>query len=321
MQEPDLTIGDAGCGTGLTVGAALRQWTAALASAGLEEAGADARRLVAAVIEAPAARLLSEPERVLTPAEVATLSGYVARRARREPVSRILGHRDFYGRSFVVSPATLDPRPDTETLVEAALEVIREERWDPAALRILDVGTGTGCLLLTLLCELPWARGTGTDISPAALAVARNNADLLGVARRASWLTADALESVPGSFHMLVSNPPYVRTGDIAHLDPEVRSFDPATALDGGADGLAIYRRMAPAIARVVPNGWAILEVGFDQADAVAEIVSAAVAKAGAEAADIRVRSDVAGKRRCVAVKTRMGRHAQKALGSRRSAG
>jgi release factor glutamine methyltransferase len=150
----------------------------------------------------------------------------------------------------------------------------------------------------------------GTDISAAALAVARDNADILGVAARASWLMADGLESVSGSFHILVSNPPYVRSGDIDHLDPEVCNFDPTTALDGGADGLAVYRRLAPAIARVVPDGWTILEVGFDQADAVADLVSGAVAKAGAEAAEIRIYRDVAGKRRCVALKSRTGRHA-----------
>jgi release factor glutamine methyltransferase len=314
MQEPDASLGDTGI-TGLAVGPALRRWTAALTRAGVEEAGADVRRLAAAVLDVPAAKLLSEPERPLSAAEASQLAGYVARRARREPVSRILGRRDFYGRSFAVSPATLDPRPDTETLIEMALEAVREERWDPSAVRILDVGTGTGCLLLTLLCELPGAAGIGTDISPAALAVARANADRLGVARRASWLTADALETVPGAFHMLVSNPPYVRTADIAHLDPEVCNFDPAIALDGGPDGLALYRRLAGGIARVVPDGWALLEVGLDQAIAVASIVNDGIAAADAEVAELRIGRDVAGRRRCVAVKTRGAKHAQKPLG------
>src|SRR5262245_47279253 len=303
MPEPDPILAG-GHAIGPTVGAALRQLTAAIAAAGVEGAGTDVRRLAAAALEVPAAKLLSEPERILTPAEASRLAGLAARRAGREPVSRILGQRDFYGRPFLVSPATLDPRPDSETLVEAALALTREERWDPAGLRILDVGTGTGCLLLTLLCELSQARGVGTDISAAALGVARRNADRLGVADRASWLMADALESVPGSFHILVSNPPYIRTGDIALLEPEVCNFDPALALDGGADGLAVYRRLAPMVAMVVPSGWAILEVGFDQADAVAALVSGAVSDGGAEAADVRVYRDVAGKRRCVAVKT-----------------
>ena len=238
----------------------------------------------------------------------------MARRAKREPVSRILGWREFYGRPFTISPATLDPRPDTETVVEAALQVIREEGWrERSGLSILDVGTGSGCLLVTLLCEIGAARGTGTDISPAALEVACANAERLQVADRASWLLADALETVSGPFHMLVSNPPYVRSHDIAHLETEVCGFDPLAALDGGADGLVLYRRLAARIAKVVPDGWAILEVGYDQADAVASILSDAI---GSEAvADMRIYRDVAGKRRCVAVRTRVEGRAQKALG------
>jgi release factor glutamine methyltransferase len=291
-----------------TVRWALREWTARLARSGIAGAAADVRRLVAGGLGVDAARLVREPERALTDAELATLSGYIARRALREPVSRILGARDFYGRSFIVSPATLDPRPATETLVEAALEIVREEGWRGRDLRILDIGTGTGCLLLTLLCELEGASGVGTDISAPALEVARVNAEHLGVSKRASWLTADALESVSGSFHILVSNPPYVRTGVIAELEPEVCRFDPAAALDGGADGLAVYRRLATGIGRVVPDGWTILEVGYDQADPVASIISNGVGRSAV--ADLRFYRDVAGKRRCVAMKTRAEGHA-----------
>jgi release factor glutamine methyltransferase len=291
-----------------TVGSALREWTAHLTRSGIAGAAADVRRLVAGALAVDAARLVREPERALTDAELATLSSYVARRARREPVSRILGARDFYGRSFAISPATLDPRPDTETLIEAALAIVREEGWRRRDLRILDVGTGSGCLLLTLLCELDGASGLGTDISVPALAVARANADRLGMSHRASWLTADALETVSGSFHILVSNPPYVRTGEIAALEPEVCEFDPAAALDGGADGLAVYRSLAMGIARVVPNGWTVLEVGYDQADAVASIVSEGVGRSAV--ADLRFYQDVSGKRRCVAMKSRAGAHA-----------
>ena len=311
MPKRDPILDPTLAGAPLTVGAALRQWTAALAHSGIDGAGGDVRRLVAAVLELSAARVLSEPERVLTAAQAASLSGYVARRAAREPVSRILGRRDFYGRTFAISPATLDPRPESETLIEAALEAAREEGWEGEGLHILDVGTGSGCLLLTLLCELSGACGTGTDISRAALAVARDNADRLGVTRRASWLTADGLETVPGPFHMLISNPPYVRTGEIVHLEPEVCNFDPAVALHGGADGLAVYRALAPRLARVVPDGWIVLEVGYDQADAVASIVAASVGQAvGQAVADVRVYRDVAGRRRCVAMRTRAGTHA-----------
>ncbi len=303
---PDL---DAGFRSGQrTVGSALREWTAHLARAGIAGAAADVRRLLAGGLGVDAARLVREPERALTDAELATLSSYVARRARREPVSRILGARDFYGRSFVVSPATLDPRPETETLIEAALGIVREEGWGRRDLRILDIGTGSGCLLLTLLCELDGASGVGTDISVPALEVASANADRLGVSHRASWLTADALETVSGSFHILVSNPPYVRTGEIAELEPEVCKFDPAAALDGGADGLAVYRRLATGIGRVIREGWTILEVGYGQADAVASIVSEGVGQSAV--ADLRFYQDVAGKRRCVAMRTRAGGHA-----------
>jgi release factor glutamine methyltransferase len=298
----------------VAVGEALRRWTAVLARAGIDGAGGDVRRLVAAVLEVSAAQLLSEPERILTGVELATLSACVARRSGREPVSRILGQRNFYGRTFAISPATLDPRPDSETLIEAALETARQEGWGArGGLRILDVGTGSGCLLLTLLAELDVATGMGTDISQAALAVARQNADRLGLSQRASWLIADGLETVPGPFHMLISNPPYVRTGEIAQLEPEVRKFDPAAALDGGADGLTLYRAWAPRLARVVPDGWIVLEVGHDQADAVAAIIANGVGQA---VADLRIYADVTGMRRCVAMRTRAGTHAQKGLGS-----
>lgn len=316
MPEPDPILdmpSDPLLDPSITVGAALRQWTAALARAGIEEAGGDVRRLMAGRLDVSAARLLSESERILTAAELAALSVCMARRARREPVSRILGQRDFYGRTFAVSPATLDPRPESETLIEAAIEVAREEAWEGVGLDILDVGTGSGCLLLTLLCELEGARGTGTDVSEAALAVACANAGRLGLAQSTSWLTAAGLDSVPGPFHMLISNPPYVRTEEIAHLEPEVRNFDPAVALDGGADGLAVYRSLAPQLVRVVPDGWIVLEVGYDQAEAVASII---VGGAGQAVADSRIYRDVAGKRRCVAMRTRAGTHAQKGLGS-----
>jgi release factor glutamine methyltransferase len=272
-----------------------------LARAAIEEAGGDVRRLVAAVLDAPAAAVLSEPGRVLTDTQLATLERLVARRANREPVSRILGTRDFYGRPFTISPATLDPRPESETLIAAALQIAREEGWERP--HILDVGTGCGCLLLTLLCELGSASGTGTDISGEALAVARANASRLGVEHRASWLGADVLETVSGPFHILIANLPYVRSSEIERLEPEVRCFDPILSLDGGIDGLALYRRLAPRLQSVVPNGWLVLEVGFDQADAVLSIISDNVEQT-------RVHLDVAGKRRCVAAKTRGPAHA-----------
>jgi release factor glutamine methyltransferase len=296
MHDSDLSLS----GGPPTVAAALREATAALSRCGIEDAGGDVRRFLAAVLDAPSAALLREPERRLTDAELAALARSIARRARREPVSRILGRRDFWGRTFAITPATLDPRPDTETLVAAALEIAAEEGWERP--RILDVGTGSGCLLLTLLCELASASGTGTDISAEALGVARANAQRLGVAQRASWLQADLLETVPGQFHILVANPPYVRSSEIEHLEADVRHYDPRIALDGGEDGLAVYRRLAAESLRVVPHGWIVMEVGYDQADAV-------VSAFAAIAEQTRVHRDVAGRRRCVAVKTRDGSH------------
>ena len=164
--------------------------------------------------------------------------------------------------------------PTAKPLIAAALEIAREEGWMSQPLRILDVGTGSGCLLLTLLCELPQATGLGTDISAAALATAARNARRLGLEQRVAWLRADGLESVAGPFHMLVANPPYVRTADLDGLEPEVRDFDPIEALDGGPDGLAIYRRLARRMADVVAAaGWVVLEVGHDQADVVAALL------------------------------------------------
>ena len=281
----------------------MRELTAHLARAGIEGAGGDVRRLAAAALGVSGAAVLMGPDRVLTTAELQLLRAFVERRRQHEPVSRILGERDFYGRTFAISPATLDPRPDSETVIAAALEIAREEGWMSRPIRILDVGTGSGCLLLTLLCELPQATGLGTDISAAALDTASLNAGRLGLGRRVTWLRADALESIAGPFHMLVANPPYVRTAEIPGLEPEVRDFDPTQALDGGPDGLAMYRRLMPRIADVTPcGGWVVLETGHDQAADVAALLASK--EAGMDVARIRIHHDVAGRRRCVAART-----------------
>lgn len=299
MPGPDAGQADSSA----TVGSAVRDLTRQLARAGIEEAGGDVRRLAAGALGISGADLLRAPERTLTTAEIQLLQAYVDRRRRHEPVSRILGVRDFYGRTFAISPATLDPRPDSETVIAEALEIAREEGWMSQPLRILDVGTGSGCLLLTLLCELPQATGLGTDISAAALATASANARRLGLEQRVEWQRADGLESVTGPFHILVANPPYVRTADLEGLEPEVRDFDPIEALDGGPDGLAIYRHLARRMADVVAApGWVVLEVGHDQADSVSALLGSE--GMGMDGARIRTRRDVAGKRRCVAART-----------------
>jgi release factor glutamine methyltransferase len=296
MAKADATV------AGLTAADAVRRATQELKRTGVEDASGDARRLVGAVLAITAAQLLSRPERALSAAEAEQLQALVDRRCAREPVSRILGMRDFYGRSFAISPATLDPRPDSETMIEAVLDLVGSEGRSSKPLRLIDIGTGSGCLLITLLCELPQATGVGTDISEAALDLARANALSLGVADRASWLVADALDGIAGRFDILVGNPPYVRSGDIAQLEPEVREFDPIAALDGGVDGLNLYRRIATGIPTVVPDGWVVLEVGHDQADAVGALL--ARDQATADGTDLRFRRDVTGRRRCVAVRT-----------------
>jgi release factor glutamine methyltransferase len=289
-------------GAPVTLRAALQQATADLQATGIDAPGNDARRLLAGALGLSDVQILSQPDLRLTPEQAERLARVIARRSAREPVSRILGSRDFYGRSFAISPATLDPRPESETLIEATLQLVRLEGWQSEPIRILDVGTGSGCLLLTLLCELPRATGVGTDISEKALEIARRNARRLGVENRCEWLSADALEGIDGRFQVLVSNPPYIPTAEIAQLEPEVRDHDPITALDGGDDGLRFFHRFASRIPDVIPNGWIVLEVGHDQADAVIDLLAFGIP--GIERANIRAFFDVAGKRRAVAARS-----------------
>jgi len=288
----------------MTIAAAQRQAMTVLRAAGIDSAGLDTRRLLAAALGQSEAYLLARPDDVLAAEPAQTFASYIERRRRREPVSRILGRQQFYGRSFAISRHTLDPRPDSETLIEAVLQLVRSDGASPRPLRIVDVGTGSGCLLLTLLCELPQATGLGTDLSGAALGVARANAAALGVQDRVAWLEGDLLENIGGDFHILVSNPPYLSSVAMATLEPEVAQFDPALALDGGGDGLAVFRRLSTGrLGEVVGNGWVVFEVGHDQADRVAEMLRRAPAIG--PAADVRFYTDVSGRRRCVAVRTR----------------
>lgn len=281
---------------------AIRRVALRLSSAGIPDAADEARRLIAAALGLDALRLILDADRPLTPHECAALDAALDRRSAREPLSRIQGRREFYGRTFEVTPATLDPRADSETLIEVALTLVAEEGWLERPLRILDIGTGTGCLLLTLLSELQRATGVATDIDAAALAVARRNAHHLAVAGRAEFLQARSLDGITGIFDLVVSNPPYIPHGDIAGLQPEVRCYDPVTALDGGPDGLAVYRDIAAGIPRVLPDGWLILEVGAGQA---AEVPALFAPPATLTVGDTRFRQDLGGHIRAVAVRTR----------------
>ena len=288
--------------SGVTASEAQRTLTASFAAAGLDTPGLDARLLLQAASGRTREQLVVEPAFHLTSEQSDSLSNMARRRLAHEPVSRILGERAFWGRLFEITPATLDPRPDTETLVQLALDLVHEENGTRRPLRILDIGTGTGCILVTLLAELPHAQGTGVDISAAALEVAARNASRHEVSARTLWRETSVLGGIAGPFDLIVSNPPYIPTAAIAALDPEVRSFDPCLALDGGPDGLGFYRRIvASARAAIAPGGWCAVEVGAGQADAVMDLIEREFAGAGSPAT--RTRNDLGGHTRCVAWK------------------
>lgn len=279
---------------GLTVGEALADIAGRLRRAGVDTARLDARMLLAEVLGAEPLAVVAHPEWPVDAAAGERLAALVARRERREPMSHILGRREFWSLDFVVSADTLTPRPDSETLVEALLAAIPDRR---APLRLLDFGTGTGCLLLALLSELPAARGVGVDISSAALAVARRNADRLGMAQRADFVSGDWGRGLAGLFDVILSNPPYIGEDDIAGLEAEVASFEPRSALAGGPDGLACYRRLVPDIMRLLaPDGVAAVEIGQGQAEAVAALFSES-------GASVVIRRDLAGVQRCLVIR------------------
>ena len=263
------------------VAGALRDATQKLGAAGIDQPRLDARVLIAHALGLTTQDVMLRAERAVSAAERQAIARLIARRARREPVSRIVRRREFWSLAFQVSPATLDPRPDSETVISATLAEIGVIGAPAApgardrALRVLDLGTGTGCLLLALLSELPRARGLGVDRSAAALAVARANARALGLKDRARFRRGDWGAGLAGRYDAILSNPPYIPSGDLAGLPPEV-GFDPAAALDGGPDGLSCYRAIAGQLSGLLaPAGVAALEVGAGQAAAVAEILAA----------------------------------------------
>ncbi|MCT8328640.1 peptide chain release factor N(5)-glutamine methyltransferase [Albidovulum sediminis] len=252
----------------LTAADALRAAVPQLAAAGVAEPARDARLLLAHALSIPPDRvtlILPEP---LSPEASAAFEAAVSARAARQPVAQITGRRLFWGRSFKVTRDTLDPRPETEVLVAAALE--------RPFVKALDLGTGTGCILLSCLAGMPFATGTGTDISPAALAVAEENAVALGLAARARFLRSDWFAAVPGRFDLVLSNPPYIAAEEMAALSPEVRDWEPQGALTPGGDGLDAYRAIARgAGARLMAGGRLILEIGPTQGAAVRALLRA----------------------------------------------
>ncbi|MBU3028865.1 peptide chain release factor N(5)-glutamine methyltransferase [Paracoccus marinaquae] len=239
------------------------QAAATLRAAGIDGAARDADRILAAVLGVEPARLRTADDRDLSPGEIVRLDQGIAARATRQPVAQIVGFRDFYAHRFRVTRDTLDPRPETETLVETALSL----PWG----NVLDMGTGTGAILISLLAARPGSRGTGTDISAPALEVARDNAHLIGV--RADFLRADWYDGLGGRFDLIVSNPPYIALAEMPGLAPDVLQWEPHSALTDGGDGLAAYRAIAAgALAHLAPGGHVLVEIGPTQGAAVAAV-------------------------------------------------
>lgn len=296
-------------------GEAVRSAEKRLALAGIENARLDAVLLVAAAMESAADTIRLRPTLPLTPAAEGRLMALLDRRAeKREPVSRILGQREFWSLPFALGPATLDPRPDTEAIVSTVLDHIDERS---TSLRFLDLGTGTGCILLAILSELPFATGIGLDISPDAVDVAEKNATTLGFADRArfnvaDWNFADWQSALVGNsgqastktptldvqFDWILSNPPYIESDQIAGLSPEVAAHDPHTALDGGQDGLDAYRAIIPQMPPLLrPGGGVIFELGEGQAPALSALLHET------SPTSVSISNDLAGRTRCIVAK------------------
>lgn len=255
---------------------AMRLAARRLQAAGVSSASLDARLLLAYALGQSPEQLLTTQDKILSDADAACFETVVMRRAAREPVSRIVGRREFWSLEFEITPDTLDPRADSETLISAACDVIKD-RSSP--LRILDIGAGSGCLLLALLAEFHNAQGVGIDVSLGALGVARANAARLGFAARAKFILCDIRrdgwpEQLGGQFDLVISNPPYIPDGLIAGLMPEVARHDPWQALAGGADGLDFYRIITNSAAQLLASGGAlVLEVGRGQPAMVADLL------------------------------------------------
>ena len=258
----------------ITVGTALADAAARLGAAGISDARREARLLLAAALDWDAARVLGHLDTEMTPAIGARLEILLARRSAREPVSRILGYREFWSLRFEVSADTLDPRPDSETLIEAALAALGDRS---RACRVLDFGTGSGCLLLALLSELPNAMGMGVDLSEGALETARRNAAALGLAGRVEFQRGNWGSGLGGQWDVILANPPYIPSRELEGLMPEVARYEPWSALDGGVDGLDAYRALGSEIARLLSRaGVAVVEVGAGQASDATGIMMAA---------------------------------------------
>jgi release factor glutamine methyltransferase len=260
-----------------TVEMARRALTLQFKSAAIDSAELDARLLTGHALGLDLTGMVTAAQRPLTPNEAARLERFAQRRLAGEPVARITGEKEFWGLPLRLSPATLVPRPDTETVVELALELLRAGGDLDRPFRIADLGTGTGAILLALLSELPAAHGFGTDISEEALQTAAANAARIGVHDRATFMACDYASGLSGRFDLIVSNPPYIRAADIGGLAVEVRDHDPLAALDGGTDGLDAYRALIPSATRLLTPGAAlVVEAGMGQSGPIQALMTAA---------------------------------------------
>jgi release factor glutamine methyltransferase len=274
---------------------ALRDLRQALNDAGFETAALDARLLVLAALGISPTALITDADAPLADAEIERLAAFARRRLAHEPVARIVGEREFWGLPFRLSPETLVPRPDTETVVETVLDFLPQRQ---VPLTMADFGTGSGCLLVALLHELPNAEGLGVDLSFDALVTARGNAEANGVGARAWFVLSRWANALQGRFDLIVSNPPYIASGVVPSLDREVREHDPVLALDGGPDGLDAYRIILGEAGRLLkPEGLLVVEIGYDQAEDLKGL-------AGRHGLDVlEVRPDLSGHPRCVAMR------------------
>jgi release factor glutamine methyltransferase len=257
-----------------TVEEARRALTSYLKDGGIDSGELDARLLVGHALGLDFTGIITAASHRLKVEEAYRLEAFARRRLAGEPVARILGRKEFWGLSLQLSPATLVPRPDTETVVELALEMIGDHPPASAPPRIADIGTGSGAILLALLSELPKATGIGTDISLEALRTARDNAAHLGLGPRASFVACNYAAALSGALDLIVSNPPYIRSMDIADLEREVRDYDPSRALDGGPDGLDAYRAItSQAASLLAPGGTLVVEAGYGQSGPIADLM------------------------------------------------
>jgi release factor glutamine methyltransferase len=280
-----------------------------LGQAGIEDARREARLLLAAAMDRTWGDLVGREGQPVAAEAAIRFEGFVARRAAREPVSRILGRRGFWNLDLALSAATLDPRADSESLIEAVLEAVPARE---APLSILDLGCGSGCLLLALLSEYPKARGIGVDLAPLAVATANANAERNGLQERARFLHSDWDSDLTGRFDIVISNPPYIPTGEIATLAPEVAQYDPRLALDGGRDGLDAHRQLAQLLPRrLTEGGIAVVEHGDNQGPAAETIYAAAGLVLH------KWRADLGGRRRCLV----MVQHGDKKQGDKKTVG